>query len=200
MLTDLESGLGLDIVIWIQSYNSPFLDFIALALHVLGSTPAYIVVGLLLFWRLDRRFTAQWIFAIVVTSIVTDLLKLTIAAPRPFQVAPELVRALVIQADSHGLPSGHVSHFLVVFGLFAVWFKRWWLWAATVIATLLMAWARMYLGVHYPQDVIAGVLVGMFCLWFSVRYFDSFMMLWRRFPPLLRYATAVIVIILIILL
>jgi membrane-associated phospholipid phosphatase len=200
MFSSLENGLGLDVVIWLQAHGSPFLDVVARALHILGSSAAYIVVGLLIFWRLDRRFTAHWLFAIVVTSLATDSLKLLFAAPRPFQVAPELIHPLILQFDSHGLPSGHTSHFLVAFGLFAAVYGRWWMWAATVVATVIMGWSRMYAGVHYPQDVIAGVIVGSICLWFSVRYFDSFMRLWEGFPPLVRHTVTVLVIVLIILL
>ncbi len=198
MLSRLETGLGLDIVVWLQAHGSPLLDVLAVLLHYAGQDVVYLVVGLLLYWRMERRLAGQWLFTLIVTSIATDLLKAVVAAPRPYQVAPDMVRILVSQGG-YGLPSGHVSHVVAMLGLLAVWYHRRSLWALVVGGGLAMAWARMYLGVHYPQDVIAGALLGILCLWLSLRYFPDAERIWMRLPtPARRVILAVVLILVVI--
>jgi len=207
MLTGLETGLGLEVVVWLQAHGSPVLDALAQAIHVLGAPATYLLLLLPLLLRGYRTLTPdpspsrrgeqrpapfhhnheflyQWVFTLVAAILFTDVLKLLVQAPRPYQVAPELVRLLVDQRSNYGLPSGHVAGALAMSGLAAVWGGRRWTWILVAAYTLLVAWARMYAGVHYPQDVIVGALVGILSLWISLRYFERFMVswLWTRWP------------------
>jgi len=183
MLTGLETGLGLDVVVWLQAHGSPGLNELAQAIHVLGAPATYLVLVLAFLIRgADREQIYLWVFTLVIAILFTDALKLLFQAPRPYQVAPNLVKLLVVQRSSYGLPSGHVAGALAMSGLAAVWGGRRWTWLLVAAYTLLVAWGRMYAGVHYPQDVIAGALVGLLALWFSLRYFERFMVSWRRMP------------------
>jgi hypothetical protein len=68
--------------------------------------------------------------------------------------------------DSYGFPSGHVSattSFVVGLGLLLRWSRRRWTLAVLWIAA--MAVSRMYLGRHFPGDVIGGVAVGIATVW-----------------------------------
>jgi signal peptidase II len=221
MLTGLENGFGLNVVLWIQAHRSPLLDFLAQAIHVLGSPLWYLflLLPLLLWWRQKtltpslspsgrgeqetsnptdaRRRTYQWVFTLVVMISLIDIFKLLFRAPRPYQVAPDLVRLLVIQTSNYGLPSGHVAGALAMGGLAAIWGGRRWRWVLVAMWTLLVGWARIYAGVHYPQDVIAGILVGAASLWISLRFFDRFMMWWNRVPQAAQAAMIVLGLILV---
>ena len=211
MLTELENGFGLDVVLWLQAHGSPALDFLAQAIHILGSPSWYLFLLLPpLLWRrktltprpfpsergeqetissVNTRMRAyQWVFTLVVAILLTDVLKLIVQAPRPYQVAPDLVRLIVVQRSNYGLPSGHVAGALAMSGLAAVWGGRRWMWIPVAAWTLLVGWARMYAGVHYPQDVIAGILIGTVSLWISLRYFDRFIVWWDRIPLAARVA------------
>src|SRR5262249_24607572 len=95
---------------------------------------------------------------------------------------------IVVQRSNYGLPSGHVAGALAMSGLAAVWGGRRWMWAMVAAWTLLVGWARMYAGVHYPQDVVVGGGVGAVTLWISLRYFERFMVWWDRIPLLARAA------------
>src|SRR4051812_100690 len=110
MLTGLENGFGLDVVLWVQTYRSPLLDFLAQAIHVLGSPLWYLFLLLPLLLRgLNRQRAYEWVFTLVVTVLLIDIFKLLFHAPRPYQVAPNLVQLMVIQTSNFGLPSGHVA-------------------------------------------------------------------------------------------
>jgi membrane-associated phospholipid phosphatase len=214
MFAGLENGLGLDIVLWLQAHGSPLLNVIAQAIHLFGAPGTYLLLllPLLVQWRRfplatdaifnpptagDTQTTTprpinyrlliyQWVFTVVVTILFTDVLKLLFHAPRPYQVAPELVNLLVAQRSNFGFPSGHVAIAMAMVGLAVFWSKRQWLWLVAIGFTLLVGWARMYAGVHYPQDVVGGVVVGLLSLLFSLRYFDWFIKLWWRTPLALR--------------
>jgi membrane-associated phospholipid phosphatase len=192
-LTSLETGLGLDVVMWLQAHGSPFADLLARLLHVLGFDVVYLLTGGALYLWGDRQRAGRWIFALVVTSLAVGLLKVLFAAPRPYQVAPDDVLLLVNQSG-YGLPSGHVAHVVAAFGLVGVWYRRWWIWGVGVIYTLLMAWGRMYAGAHFPQDVIAGVLLGIFCLWFTLRYYERAAAHWNQLPMALRVGLVVLIV------
>ena len=189
MLTGLENGFGLDVVLWLQAHRSPLLDFLSQTIHILGSPSWYLFLLLPLLLRgLKRERAYQWVFTLVVASLLTDVLKLIAQAPRPYQVAPDLVRLIVIHRSNYGLPRGHVAGALAMSGLAAVWGGRRWTWVLVAAWTLLVGWARMYAGVHYPQDVVAGVLVGAVTLWISLRYFVRFIVWWDRIPLVARAA------------
>lgn len=70
-------------------------------------------------------------------------------------------------------PSGHVTMATALYGALALLLapriskeKRAWLYSLTTISILLVAWSRLYLGVHYPSDVLAGCMLGIF--WIAV--------------------------------
>jgi membrane-associated phospholipid phosphatase len=214
MFAGLENGLGLEIVVWLQAHGSPLLDLIAQAIHLFGAPGTYLLLllPLLVQWRrfplvtdaifqppkeagiqpvtpvpINYRLRVyQWVFTVVVTILFTDVLKLLFHAPRPYQVAPELVRLLVVQRSNYGFPSGHVAIAMAMVGLAVWWSGRRWLWLVALAFTSLVGWARMYAGVHYPQDVLGGVVVGLLSLLFSLRYFDWFIQMWWRTPLVLR--------------
>jgi membrane-associated phospholipid phosphatase len=168
MFSELESGIGLEIIVWLQAHGGPLLDALATLSHYLGQTVFYIPVLALVYWSMDKKLGQRMLFALVLANAVITALKFAFHAPRPDAAFPDLVQSIVTQ-DGFGIPSGHVGVSLAVWGYAAYWLKRrllWWLLGGYVI---IMAWARMYGGVHYPQDVVAGALVGGFILWLYIR-------------------------------
>jgi len=110
--------------------------------------------------RLIRQMLYYALLTLVITLALTDLLKTAFDRPRPYIVAPDQVMQWVVNTDPRGIPSGHVAMALsmtaVAVIVLAPGRPRWWMWAGTVLYALLMGWARMAVGVHYPQDVVAG--------------------------------------------
>ncbi len=161
MLTYLEAGPGLAIVMWIQSRRNPWSDRIARALNVLGH-PAVSATLISAYARQQgnlplvtrvRRVTV-WQLVIIYG------LKLILRRPRPHLARPEQVTGLVWQ-PGYGILSGHVMGALVYGLIIAQTSEQRALITATGAYTVLVAWARMYLGVHYPQDVVIGAALGL---------------------------------------
>ena len=64
------------------------------------------------------------------------------------------------EAEGYGLPSGHSQSAVVVWGLIAAEFRKTWLWIVAVALMVLIGFSRIYLGVHFPTDVLGGWAVG----------------------------------------
>ena len=159
MFTTLESGWGLDVVLWLQAHGNNFFDALATILSAAGGDLAYLVALPLIFWSVDRRL-GRWLLVVLVTALFVVIGgKEWFARPRPFQFNAELVTPLVT-ADGNGFPSGHVGVSLAIWGFVALWARRMWGYVLVGVYIALMGWARMYAGVHYPQDVLGGLVVG----------------------------------------
>ncbi len=179
MLTSLESGIGLQIVVWLQAHGSSFLDALATLFHYLGQTLFYIPILALIYWSFDKKLGQRLLFALVLSSVLVTGAKMAFQAPRPDAAFPDQVRSVVAQTG-YGLPSGHVAMSLVVWGYAAYWLRRRWLWGLLAIYLAVMAWARLYAGVHYPQDVIAGFILGVAALWLFIRIADPLETAWLK--------------------
>ena len=104
--------------------------------------------------------------SIVVSSAITWGLKYSINRQRPQSAYPGEITA-ASTGGSPSFPSGHTSQAFATATALSIAFPKWYVvvpamgWAATV------AYSRMYLGVHYPSDVVAGALVGMGSAWIT---------------------------------
>jgi len=107
------------------------------------------------------RALLQLCLALLLAAIVVeDVLKPTIHRERPFVAAPQ-VAVIGGRPDDYSFPSGHAgtsfAGALTLSTLAPGGRAAWWALA------LLIAYSRVYLGVHYPLDVVAGATIGMAC-------------------------------------
>lgn len=181
MFDTLESGIGLDIVVWLQENSNPLFDALAEILHYMGGSLFYVALLPIFYWSYNKVLGRQLLFGLLFASLAFLSLKNIVEAPRPHTAYPDQVTALVEQ-EGYGFPSGHTANTLVLMGLIAAWFKKRWIWIVAIAATLVMGWARMVAGVHYPQDVLGGIIVGLIVLWFLVNQRAIFTTRWDALP------------------
>jgi hypothetical protein len=87
--------------------------------------------------------------------------------PRPYWY-DRRVSALSTET-SFGFPSGHSQNAVVVWGSLAGGIGKAWAWIAAVVIIILISFSRVYLGVHFPVDMIGGWLIGAILLWTLMR-------------------------------
>lgn len=150
------------ILLWIQNaLRGPVLDPLVLAFTKLGDGGLLFIALtlLLLIFPKTRKVGLATALALLCSLLFTNLmLKNLFARPRPWESFPFL-QNLVTEADT-SFPSGHTSAaFAFALAFWRASSKRWA--KVTVLAVaLLMGLSRLYVGAHYPTDVLAGFVIG----------------------------------------
>ncbi|GAB3212288.1 phosphatase PAP2 family protein [Marinactinospora thermotolerans] len=139
--------------------RSPFLTSVAVFLDYIGQRPwgAVLLAGVLIPLLVTRRLRAALLVAVawLVTSAVTvPLVKTLLDRERPLQQ--------LVETGTASFPSGHTAYAAVLaMSVVAVWpGRRGWALAGGLLFTALMGWSRIYLGVHWFSDTLAGALIG----------------------------------------
>lgn len=162
---------GIDILYWFQSLRTPALDKLMLLITDLHSETIYILVLPLIFWLLDKRAARQLVAVFALGMWANDVLKGLFHTQRPFFSHPELNPPphAIETATGSAFPSGHAMNPLMFWGQVAlIWRRPWLAWVAG-IGIILIGISRLYLGVHWPLDVLGGWALGALALWFFTR-------------------------------
>lgn len=96
---------------------------------------------------------------VVTNVVVTQGLKMVVGRQRPYNAYPEIINYHHFENDS-SFPSGHTSNAFAVATTLSLSFKKWYVIAPAYLWAAGNAYARLYLGQHYPTDVLAGAAVG----------------------------------------
>jgi undecaprenyl-diphosphatase len=158
---------GLALIVAIQSIRTPALDTAFKAITALGSEDFYMVLVPLTLWCIDLTVGIRLAVALVLATVLNDGLKSLFAHPRPFELDPAVG---VYEAEGYGLPSGHAQIAVVVWGVLAAEIRKRWAWITAVVLMGLIGFSRIYLGVHFPTDVLAGWAIGALVLLAYLRW------------------------------
>lgn len=146
---------------WIQSIHTPAGDVVMKLMSGLGNAGAiWILLALiLLFIPKTRKSGMILILALCIDVVLCNvILKNLIGRIRPCDVN-NAVNLLIARPDDYSFPSGHTAAaFATVAALFFAGEKR--LWKVMLVPAVCIAFSRMYLYVHYPTDILGGIVVG----------------------------------------
>jgi membrane-associated phospholipid phosphatase len=174
---------------WMGQHHTPLLTKVMTELTFLGTgTVVLTIVGVvaMFLWHTEHKHSARLLLASVAGGIVlNNVLKLWFSRPRP-QVFERLT-----ETASSSFPSGHAMSATVCYGTVAYLVirlqKRHWSRVLTGITAFILilgiCTTRLYLGVHYPSDVIAGMVVGLAWAGFCMATLEASLVLARRRAP-----------------
>ena len=145
---------------------SPALDGLMKFFSSLGTIEFYLVFTPLIYWVVDSRLGIRVLLVLITTDFLGTIFKHLLHQPRPYWVGKVKVLAM---EKSYGIPSTHSSNSLAVWGYLANRLRKNWMWIASGLLLFFIALSRLYLGVHFPQDVLGGWLLGTAVVYFSVR-------------------------------
>lgn len=153
------------IILWIQENLRGALDGLWLFITHLGDEGIlWIILGIiLLFWKKTRPIGLTMLISLLFDFLMINVtLKDLIARPRPFVVNEAITPLITDVSPYRSFPSGHSGgSFAAMFSLYRWVPKK--VGVPALILAALVALSRLYVGVHYPTDILAGCVVGFMC-------------------------------------
>ena len=151
-------GFELEFLKWLEGLRTSFLNVLFESITLLGEETLIILLVVALWFAVDKKL-AQQVFFVTATSLsVNGIIKNFAQVPRPFTKGISCVR--VDTATGYSFPSGHTQGFATWSSFFAIKVKKIWLSVLVGVLITLVAVSRLYLGAHYPSDVIVAVVLG----------------------------------------
>ena len=150
----------MDILYALEKIRTPFWNGVMSAVTQLGGEVIFIVAAVVVFWCVSK-WEGYYLMTIAFCgTVLNQFLKLICRVPRPWVRDPNftIVESARAEATGYSFPSGHTQNAIGLFGGMARWGGRRWVRLGLTALALVIAFSRMYLGVHTPADV-GGSLV-----------------------------------------
>jgi len=153
----------------LEKIRVPGLNECMLAVTQLGEETAFLAIALIVFWCVDKK-RGYFLLAVgFAGTIINQFLKLLFRVPRPWVLDEHftILEQAREAATGYSFPSGHTQMAVGTFGALAVTERKRGIRIGCWVLAFLVAFSRMYIGVHTPYDVIASVLIALalvFCL------------------------------------
>lgn len=179
---------GIMIVLWLQQF-SPALDWPFTLLSWLGEETSFMLLIPFIWWCVDKRKGAYLAVLCMVSFYINALGKALASQPRPFTYDSRVKQ--LYDATGGGFPSGHTQSTVTTWGyLMAAFKKRWITWLGIALMVLIPL-SRLYLGVHFPTDLLGAYVIGAvvlaLTLWLGPRvepWFKGLSLPWQVGLPL----------------
>lgn len=145
----------MDILYALEKIRTPFWNGVMSAVTQLGGEVIFIVAAVVVFWCVSK-WEGYYLMTIVFCgTVLNQFLKLICRVPRPWVRDPNftIVESARAEATGYSFPSGHTQNAIGLFGGMARWGGRRWVRLGLTTLALVIAFSRMYLGVHTPADV-----------------------------------------------
>jgi len=169
------------ILLDLRSLHTPLRDRLMLGLTFLGEPNLLLILSVslgIILWVRKHRSEATTIAVTGAGAIALNLLLKTLFA----RARPQLWERTV-DVRFYSFPSGHAMISMVIYGLLGYLLgsrfpkQRWWIYSLTVVLVAAIGFSRLYLGVHWPTDVIAGYAAGL--IWLMACIFS--LEIWKQF-------------------
>ncbi len=153
---------GIDWIIFLQRWGKGLIVPMQW-ITFLGKEEFFLVFMPILYWCVDAVLGVEVGVVLLVSASLNLILKLGFHTPRPYWVS---TRVHAYDSESpFGIPSGHAMIAASIWGFFAVQRKRLWSWVFFGALIVMIGVSRVFLGVHFPIDVILGWIFGILFLW-----------------------------------
>ena len=156
---------------WLESVRTGFLTALFEGITILGEETLIILLVVALWFAVDSKLAQKVFFVTICSTGLNGAVKNIAQVPRPFDKGITPVRQET--ATGFSFPSGHTQNFATTSTFFAIKFKKKWFTVLAAVLIALVAFSRLYLGVHYPSDVIVGVVFGVGMAFLGGYLFDS---------------------------
>lgn len=158
----------MELLYFLEGIRVPVLNELMLGITYFGDEIAFLVTALILFWCVDKR-QGYYVLAVgFFGTLANQFLKITCQVPRPWVRDPEftILEQAREAATGYSFPSGHSQSGVGTFGAIAYTTKNKIVKGLCIAVAVLVPFSRMYIGVHYPSDVLvaSGMALGLIVL------------------------------------
>ncbi len=166
------------LIIWLQSLGLgtifyDILNNLNQFFSLFGEEMVAVAVMGFIYWGIDKRKGEKIGASIMLAAVMTPFLKNIFKRLRPYQCSDKI--ELLRDVDGYSFPSGHSSTSASLFSSVAMMFKESKaLQVLAIVMPFLVAFSRIYLGAHWPTDVIVGLAVGYLCCLLATKLIDLF--------------------------
>jgi len=166
-----------NILLFFKKSATPLWDHIAELVTMIGEQYVFILILSFLYWNISKRYGFKLAVAFLYSSLFNAVLKLAFHTARPFEKLDFIEGKRVETATGYSFPSGHTQGSTTFFFTLSRIIKKNWFTALAILLILAIGVTRVYLGVHWPVDVIGGWVFGIaaaFAFCFVVdKYYDE---------------------------
>jgi membrane-associated phospholipid phosphatase len=148
---------------FLQRFSSPFMDTLVYLITSVGSEIFYTIALPLLYWVWSKEVGYRVGVVFLSSDFLNRYLKFVFRIPRP----PATSTVRVIHPETGGgyaFPSGHAQGSTVFWGWLSSEARKRWLYTVGALAVVIVSASRIYLNVHWPQDVLGGIGIGFIVL------------------------------------
>lgn len=173
-MLEIISNLDINILNFIRdNLSNPVMDKLMVVITSLGDKGLiWIVMALILLAvKKYRKIGIILLISLLMTSLLGEgIVKNIVQRPRAFITYPD-ISIIINQPTSFSFPSGHTASSFAAAVVLGHYFKKW-SFLFYFLATLI-AFSRLYLFVHYPSDIIVGIILGSICSLLTIKLLDE---------------------------
>lgn len=168
--------MEVEILKYIQSFKNPILDTIFLIITMSTEIPVILLFASILYWCINKKYGSRLLFALTGNIALNTGVKEYFRAPRPIGVSGiESMRTST--ATGYSFPSGHTQIGTTFWVSIMSILKNKYMYLFGTIMFICIGLSRLYLGVHWPVDVLCGWFFGIFftlvCNYIMIRIEES---------------------------
>lgn len=162
----------LNIIRTIQSIANPFLDGLFQFITMFGEEAILIPLIAVIYWAFNKKMGEYIAYASLTSVLVNGAIKDIFKAKRP--IGEPGIRSLRVEtATGYSFPSGHTQGTASFWSAIAIYLKNNYMYAISALIIILVAISRLYLGVHYPKDVLFGAIFGILTSFITYKLFNK---------------------------
>lgn len=166
----------------LRNNSNQFFDSLFKIFTFLGEPVTLVLILLVIYFMYDKQFGKKLTFTVFSSLLINNVVKGLVKYPRPYDYDNSLNSYGKSTATGYSFPSGHTQiASTLYFGIAKdskierkLNIEKLFIWILAFLFIILVAFSRVYLGVHYPKDVIVGILLGIGCSFLFSFIYDKF--------------------------